>query len=181
MKRKEKKDEFTVYGDNSTKLLQHVIDGISNNPVKSTTYSIDFSRLKKLKISIKKKLGQPYLKCKIKYEDMRDILVDRVAAADPAVDKPDYSVLKKRMKKTFKIIGDRLKNGSIPSNMEMELFCENAELMTTYPGYGDNMYPAFLQLIREFQEAFHQVDIQKCQAKFAGIKAMKRACHNDKD
>ncbi len=181
MKQKESKDKFTVYGDNSIKLLQHVIDGISNNQVKSETYSIDFARLKKLKISIKKKLGQPYLKCKIKYEDMPDILVDRVAAADPAVDKPDYSVLKKRMKKTFKIIGDRLKNGSIPSNMEMELFCENAELMTTYPGYGDAMYPAFLELVSEFREAFHQVDIQSCQAKFAEITAMKKACHHDED
>jgi len=181
MKKFGNKDELIVYGDNSIQLLQHVIDGLSNNPVKSTTYSIDFSRLKKLKISIKKKFGQPYLKCKIKYEGKADILMNRAAAAGPDIDKPDYSVLKKRMKKTFKIIGDRLKNGSIPSNMEMELFCENAELMTTYPGYGDTMYPAFLEVISEFREAFHQVDIQRCQAKFAEIEAMKKACHHDED
>ncbi len=179
MKKIGSKDELIVYGDDSVQLLQHIIDGISNNPDKSTTYSIDFSRLKKLKISIKKKFGQPYVKCKIKYEGKSDILTDRIAPPDPDIDKPDYSVLKKRMKKTFKIIGDRLKNGSIPSNMEMELFCENAELMTTYTGYGDGMYPAFLQLISEFREAFHQVDIQKCQAKFAEIEAMKKACHHD--
>ena len=181
MKKIENKDELSVYGDDSIRLLQHVIDGISNKPVKSTTYSIDFSRLKKLKISIKKKFGQPYVKCKIKYEGKADILMDRVSAPDPDIDKPDYSVLKKRMKKTFKIIGDRLKNGSIPSNMEMELFCENAELMTTYPGHGDNMYPAFLELVSAFREAFHQVDIQKCQVKFAEIEAMKKTCHHDED
>ncbi len=181
MKNKEYKDEFIVYGDDSIKLLQHVIDGISNNPVESATYSIDFSRMKKLKISIKKKFGQPNVKCRIKYEGKADILTDRAAAPVPDIDKPDYGVLKKRMKKTFKIIGDRLKNGSIPSNMEMEVFCGNAELMTSYPGYGDTMYPAFLELIREFREAFHQVDIQKCQAKFAEINAMKKACHHDED
>jgi XXXCH domain-containing protein len=181
MKKKENKGEFIVYGDNSIKLLQHIIDGISNNPVESTAYSIDFSRLKKLKISIKKKFGQPYVKCKIKYEGKADILMDRVTAPVPDMDKPDYGVLKKRMKKTFKIIGDRLKNGSIPSNMEMELFCKNAELMTSYPGYGDAMYPAFLEVVSEFREAFHQVDIQKCQAKFAEIEAMKKACHHDED
>jgi len=181
MKKKENKEEFIVYGDDSIKFLQHVIDGMSGNPVESTTYSIDFSRLKKLKISIKNKFGQPYIKGKIKYEGKADILVDRVVAPVPDIDKPDYSVLKKRMKKTFKIIGDRLKNGSIPSNMEMELFCTNAELMTTYPGNGDAMYPAFLELISEFREAFHQVDIQKCQAKFAEIDAMKKACHHDED
>jgi XXXCH domain-containing protein len=181
LKTKENKDEFTVYGDDSIKLLRHVIDGISNNPVESATYSIDFARLKKLKISIKKKFGQPYVKCKIKYEGKADILMDRAAAPVPDIDRPDYGSLKKRMKKTFKIIGDRLKNGSIPSNMEMEVFCGNAERMTTYPGYGDTMYPAFLDLISEFREAFHQVDIQKCQAKFAEIDAMKKACHHDED
>ncbi|MBI5592658.1 MAG: GAK system XXXCH domain-containing protein [Deltaproteobacteria bacterium] len=175
------KDEIIVYGEHSIQLLQHVIDGISNNPVESTTYSIDFSRLKKLKISIKKKFGQPYVKCKIKYEGKDDILIDRVEAADSDSDKPDYTVLKKRMEKTFKTIGDRLKNRSLPSTLETELFCKNAELMTTYSGHGDNMYPAFLELISEFQKAFHQVDIQKCQAKFAEIKAMKRACHHDAD
>ena len=181
MKKIGNKEEIIVYGERSIQLLQHVIDGISNNPVKSTTYSIDFSRLKKLKISVKKKFGQPCVKCKIKYENKDDILVDRVETADSAIGKPDYSILKKRMEKTFKTIGGRLKNGSIPSNLETELFCRNAELMTTYPGYGDNMYPAFLELINEFREAFHQVDIQECQTKFAEIKAMKRACHHDEN
>lgn len=180
MKKIGNKDDIIVYGDDSIQLLQDVIDGISNNSVKSSTYSIDFSRLKKLKISIKKKFGKPYLKCKIKYEGKDDIWMDHLDRVSPDVVKTDFSVLKKRMKRMFKIIGNRLKNESIPSNMEMKLFCENAELMTTYPGYGDNMYPAFLQLIREFQEAFHQVDILKCQAKFAEIEAMKKACHHDK-
>jgi XXXCH domain-containing protein len=181
MKKKENKDEFIVYGDDSVKLLQSVIDGISDHPVDSSIYAIDFSRLKKLKISIKKKFGQPYVKCRVKYEGKADILMDRTAAPVPDTGKPDYGALKKRMKKTFKIIGDRLKNGSIPSNMEMEVFCENAERMTTYPGYGDTMYPAFIELIGEFREAFHHVDIQKCQAKFAEIEAMKKACHHDED
>lgn len=83
------------------------------------------------------------------------------------------------MEKSLKAIGDRLKNMSMPSNIEIELFCSNAELMTTYSGYDDNMYPAFLQLISEFQEAFHQVDIQKCQKIFADIKAMKNDCHHE--
>ncbi len=181
MKKTGNKNEIIVYGDDSIKLLQHIIDGLAGNPVESATYPIDYSRLKKLKLSIKKKFGQPYVKCKIKYEGKADIPAERVAAPDSNIEKPDYKVLKKRMKKTFKIIGDRLKNGSMPSNLEAELFCENAERMTTYPGYGDAMYPAFLQLAGEFREAFHQVDIQKCRALFAEIDAMKKACHNHED
>jgi len=175
MKKSGNKEEIMVYGENSIPLLQHIIDGISNKPVKSTPHSIDFSRLKKLKISIRKKYGQPYIKCRVKYEGQDDIPIDRSRADD----KPDYRVLKKRMEKTFKTIGDRLKNGSFPSHLETELFCANAALMTTYPGHGDDMYPTFLQLVNEFQDAFHQADIQKCQAKFDEIKAMKKACHQD--
>ncbi len=53
MKKFGNKDELIVYGEQSIQLLQHIIDGISNNPVKSTTYSIDFSRLKKLKLGFR--------------------------------------------------------------------------------------------------------------------------------
>ena len=179
MKKYVNKEEIVTYGENTVKLLQNIIDGISGNPTQSTTYSIDFSKLKKLKISIKIESGQPYTKCKIKYEDRQDVPMEQTGAPDTSNDKPEYKVLKKRIEKTFKAIGDRLKNSSFPSNLETELFCRNAELMTTYPGFGDKMYPAFLQLVSEFEEAFHQEDIQKCLAKYDEIKAMKRACHSE--
>lgn len=177
MKVNENKAEIHVYGDDAIPFLQHIIDGSSNNSNISTTYAIDFSKLTKLKISIKKKNEAPYVKCKIRYAGKNDILIDPIANGDSVRDKPDYKVLKKRLDKSLKTIGDRLKNRSIPSNIEIELFCGNARLMTTYPGYDDSMYPVFLQIVNEFQEAFDQFDIQRCQALFADIKAMKKACH----
>jgi XXXCH domain-containing protein len=179
MKTNENKTEILVYGDNTIPFLQHIIDGLSNNSITSTTYAIDFSKLKKLKISIKKKFEAPYVKCKIKYAGKNDILIEQNENGASARDKPDYKALKKRLDKSLKTIGDRLKNRSIPSNIEIELFCSNAQLMTTYSGYDDKMYPVFLQLISEFQEAFHQVDIQRCQTLFSDIKAMKKACHHE--
>jgi XXXCH domain-containing protein len=179
MKINENNAEIHVYGDDTIPFLQHIIDGLSNNSNISTTYAIDFSKLKKLKISIKKKHEAPYVKCKIKYAEKNDILIGQIEHDSSVRDKPDYKVLKKRLDKSLKTIGDRLKNRSIPSNIEIEIFCSNAQLMTTYSGYDDKMYPVFLQLISEFQEAFHQFDIQKCQALFADIKAMKKACHHE--
>ena len=179
MKTNENKAEIHVYGDDTIPFLQHIIDGLSNNSNISTTYAIDFSKLKKLKISIKKKYEAPYVKCKIKYAGKNDILIGQIEHGASVRDKPDYNVLKKRLNKSLKTIGDRLKNRGIPSNIEIELFCSNAHLMTTYPGYDDKMYPVFLQLVSEFQEAFDQFDIQRCQALFADIKAMKKACHHE--
>ena len=179
MKKNANKEEIFVYGEDTIPFLQYIIDGLSNKSIKSTPYSIDFSKLKKLKISFKKKYEAPYVKCKIKYEGKDDNPIDHIEHSVSERNKPDFKVLKKRLDKSLKTIGDRLKNRSIPSNIEIELFCSNAQLMTTYSGYDDKMYPVFLQLISEFQEAFHQFDIQKCQALFADIKAMKKTCHHE--
>jgi len=116
---------------------------------------------------------------KVKYKDNEDILQDLVEGSEPDTEKPDYGLLKKRMKNTFQSIGDRLTNGSFPSSLEMDLFCKNARLMTTYDGYGDSMYTEFLQLIEAFQDAFHKDDIKTCQEKYLEIKDMKTACHHD--
>ncbi|MFH0996453.1 MAG: GAK system XXXCH domain-containing protein [Pseudomonadota bacterium] len=180
MKNSENKGKkIHIYGEDAVPFLQYVIDGLSNQSIKSATYSIDFSKLKKLKISFKKKYEAPYVKCKVKYEEMDDILIEHIEHSASDRDKPDYKVLKKRLEKSLKTIGDRLKDRGIPSNIEIELFCSNARLMTTYSDHGNYMYPEFLKLISEFQEAFHQFDIQKCLALFADIKAMKKTCHHE--
>lgn len=179
MKTNKNNAEIHVYGDDTIPFLQHLIDGLSNNSNISTTYAIDFSKLKKLKIRFKRKHEAPYIKCKVKYDEKDDNLIDHIEYSASDRDKPDYMVLKKRLDKSLKTIGDRLKNRSIPSNIEIELFCSNARLMTTYSDHGNHIYPEFLKLISEFQEAFHQFDIQKCQVLFADIKAMKKACHHE--
>ncbi len=102
-------------------------------------YSIDFSRLKKLNLSIATESGQPCVKCRVEYGRDIETLPDLPDAKRPTGDKPEFIVLKKRMDKIFKIIGDRLKAGELPSSLEIDLFCRNAEMMTTYSGYGFNV------------------------------------------
>ena len=180
MKRVALKKEIVAYGDDVRHVLEYVTEGLSSpQPPAPGDISIDFSKLRKLKISIKQQSGQIYLKCKVKYvggdEDVTpppdEIHTDR--------DIPDFKTLKKRMDKSFKSIGERLENGGLPSHIETELFCSNAERMTTFPGHGDSMYPEFLQVIREFQEAFHQADIETCLSLYARIAAMKKNCHHN--
>ncbi len=180
MKKPGTKEEFVVYGDHSIQLMQHIIDGMSGGADAVSPYSIDFQKLKKLKITIKKKFDQPYIKCKVRYQSPDVLSTGRYEDTDSAADRPDYKVLKKRMEKMFKEIEFHITNGSLPSNLEAELFCNNAELMTTFSGYGDDMYPEFMKAIGEFREAFHQVDIHKCKSIFTEINTMKKACHSKK-
>jgi XXXCH domain-containing protein len=178
MSKFEKKEEIVVYGEDAVALLHQIIAGITNaqsdQPAK---HPIDFSKLKKLKLSVKSEFGRPYVKCKVKYEGenkMSDLLSgDEISERQ----QPDFKSIKKRMDKSFKAIGERLKNGGLPSNLELSFFCDNSELMTGFPGYGDMHYPAFRQLIAEFREAFHQYDLESCRDKHAQIKVMKNTCH----
>jgi XXXCH domain-containing protein len=170
--------EFTALGEDAKKLLKYISDSVSHiqaEPVEK--YSIDFSRLKKLKLSIKTESGQICVKCMVAYVRDAITLPDLPDAPQPTGDKPEFNVLKKRMNKIFKIIADRLKAGELPSSLETDLFCRNAELMTTYSGYGDNMYGDFLNLVVEFENAFRRSSIGDCKEKFDAIRTMKTRCH----
>ncbi|MFH0996464.1 MAG: GAK system XXXCH domain-containing protein [Pseudomonadota bacterium] len=172
------KVEFIVLGEDAKKLLKDISDSVSSIQTEpAEKYAIDFSRLKKLKLSIKTESGQTSVKCMIAYGRDTGTLTNSPDAPQPTGDKPDFNVLKKRMDKIFKIIGDRLKAGELPSSLETDLFCRNAELMITYAGYGDNMYGDFLNLVVEFENAFRRSSIRDCREKFDAIRTMKTRCH----
>lgn len=172
--------EIIAIGEDAKKLLKYISDSVANiqtGPVEK--YSIDFSRLKKLNLSITTETGQPCVKCMAEYNRDTRTQSDLPDAARPTGDKPEFIVLKKRMDKIFKIIGDRLKAGELPSSLEIDLFCRNAEMMTTYSGYGDNMYTEFLNLVVEFENAFRRTNIGGCQKIFSVIRTMKTRCHKE--
>jgi len=170
--------EFIVFGEDAKKLLKHISDSVSHIPTEPLEkYPIDFSKLKKLKLSMKNVSGQTCVKCLVAYgkDDMvlRDLDTQRSEG-----ERPEFNVLKNRMDKIFKIIGDRLKAGELPSSLEIDLFCRNAEMMTTYSGYGDNMYIEFQNLVVEFEKAFCRSNIGGCQEIFNAIRTMKSQCHH---
>ncbi len=180
MKKMTLRKEIVAYGDDARHVLKYVTEGISSSePPVSTDVLIDFVKLRKLKISLKKQSGQIFLKCKVKYlaDDSDGILRDVIISRNR--DAPGFKALKKRMDKSFKSIGERLENGGLPSNIEVELFCSNAQQMTTFAGHGDSMYPEFLQVIHEFQEAFHRSDLDECLSLYARISAIKKSCHHN--
>lgn len=170
--------EFIAVGEEAKMLLKHISDSVSNiqtEPVEK--YSIDFSRLKELKLSLNTEFAQTYVKCSVEYRRDDKILSELPDAPQHTGDKPEFNVLKNRMNKIFKIIGERLKAGELPSNLETDLFCRNAERMTTYSEYGDNICADFLNLVGEFENAFHRSNIVECREKFEAIRAIKAMCH----
>ena len=119
---------------------------------------------------------QTCVKCWVAYGKDNMVLRDPDAQRSEG-ERPEFNVLKKRMDKIFKIIGDRLKSGELPSSLEIDLFCRNAGMMTSYPGYGDNMYSEFQNLVVEFENAFRRSNISGCKEIFNTIRTMKIRCH----
>jgi len=174
-----KKMNFIAFGEDAQKLLKYISDSLSHVHTETMeAFPIDFSRLKKLNLSLKTETGQTRVKCTVEYDRDAGTLPDLPHEMRPAGDKPEFSVLKKRMDKIFKIIGDRLKAGELPSSLEIDLFCRNAEMMTTFSGYGDNMYTEFQNLVVEFENAFRRSNIGGCKEIFNAIRTMKTRCHN---
>ena len=89
MTKQAKKEEIIAYGEDATALLQYIVDGTKTKADAMVKYSIDFSRLKKLKLSIKKEFGRPYVKCKVRYDVLDIIYGDVICSCHQYVDTHD--------------------------------------------------------------------------------------------
>jgi XXXCH domain-containing protein len=101
------------------------------------------------------------------------------AAGDDSLktDKPKYKTLKKRMKSDFKALAESIALNEFPDARMVESFIADSELMTTYPGYGDDHYDVFRKALVEFAEAFEKRDIVLLDKRFLALKQLMAECH----
>lgn len=103
---------------------------------------------------------------------------DAMAREDLRSGRPGYKSLKKRMKKSFKLLGAALAAGNAPPSGALAAFQADAALMTTYPGRGDPFYPAFDQEMARFGRAAAAGDIPAMAASHAELARLKKQCHD---
>jgi XXXCH domain-containing protein len=174
----EKRTDFIAIGEDAKKLLKYISDSVSDVQTEAMNeFPIDFSRLKELTLSIKTESGQTCVKCLAAYGRDNNARTDLPDAMLPSGAKPEFHILKKRLDKIFQIIGERLKAGELPSKLEIDLFCRNAEMMITYSRYEDSMYTEFQNLVVEFENAFRRSNIGGCREILNTIREMKSRCH----
>jgi len=90
---------------------------------------------------------------------------------------PRYKSLKKRMKNSFKLILRMLHEGQTPPAEAVASFLADAEVMCAYPGKGDPFYPEFLQVCREFSDAYDSCDLPRMGAMAEELAHQKARCH----
>ena len=177
------KFEQTVTPEELKALLIRLADALTDTGAESGAGSItDLTGLplaaaNKLKIGIKR-VGQGF-ECKVKAKAAASAadLADMDLPAD-AAGKPKYKGLKKRMKATFKEITRALLAGEMPAEAVAASFVEDARLMVTYPGKGDEFYPAFSQAVDGFAKALEAGDLEALRKAALDLDQRKSECHD---
>jgi XXXCH domain-containing protein len=97
-------------------------------------------------------------------------------AAQPEV---NYKSLKKRLKSSFRDIGESLAAQKLPEPAIMNAFLSDSGLMMSFPGekYGESCYSAYREACRRLAEAFEAKRWEAFKAACADIDQLKKDCH----
>jgi XXXCH domain-containing protein len=91
--------------------------------------------------------------------------------------RPEYKVLKERMKADFRQIRRSARRRGSPDMELVRAFCSDARLMTEYPGKGDEYYPEFLDRVARMTAAAERGDRAALEDAVAVVRRMKKECH----
>lgn len=89
-----------------------------------------------------------------------------------------YSKLKKRMQVYFKGIHQSVHQGEMPSRELISVFLTDARTMTRWTGYGDAMYPVFLEACQRLEQAMEGNDMAAIHQCVQELDDIKKRCHS---
>jgi XXXCH domain-containing protein len=188
MKELERKIKETMPLEDLPGYLRHLADALERkNEMLPGALSELPIPLKKLVMEGKAKDGDWKLKIKLKGEPPPAPQAEAVAdkqpaeAGEPSADPPDikYKTLKKRMKTSFKSIGEAIADRRFPEPATLDTFLSDSELMVGFAGarYGDVHYPEYREACRRLAEAFASKNWDAFQAGYTHLDRLKKDCH----
>ncbi len=142
-------------------------------------YGVSLHNSKKIKLGIKRAGEEIILKLKIK--SAAEAYTPEAGAEGSerpaAEERPGYKSLKKRMKSTFKRIGNALEQGQLPASPDIEQFLADSRLMVSYAGKGDEFYAAYTAACQGFNTAVQGGDPAAVLARYRALDQLKSDCH----
>ena len=139
---------------------------------------LDFNCLRSLKIKIRNEYGQVHATVKAKHNEPFCL----PKAVDPRTlaeeEKPEYAVLKRHMKRSYKHVYKNIQDGIPPSEEAVEDFLNACTLMTTYAGFGDDYYAQFDQAAAAFALAHQENSMERMLEALEWLDKLKSRCHN---
>ncbi|WP_319764644.1 GAK system XXXCH domain-containing protein [Maridesulfovibrio sp.] len=178
---KHNKIERMMSAEELPDFLRKMASAIENGATDENAYLASIEGFEKLKMGIRNENGQTVIK--IKAKPSKEIPATHLSETE--VDEPaetpglKYTHLKKRMKKSFKIIFKALHTGNLPPKEAVQEFIDDSHLMVTYTdqGYGDEFYDEYIAGCDAFQKAFDEGDVEKAHAACDELNHIKTQCH----
>lgn len=88
-----------------------------------------------------------------------------------------FRPLKKEMQRTFSRIKRSLQADILPERQDVVTFMEQVRIMTSYPGFHDEAYPAFLSAVEALVAAHAVGERAEVKAALQGILTLQERCH----
>lgn len=169
------KHNWQLSRSEAAELLRNLADTLEQGSDEVAQYGIGLAELVKFKIKID--LGaDDMLEVKFTGKGAKVCGADGVCGAGLVCE--SYSSLKKRMQIYFKAMRDSVARGELPSREIVSVFLADSERMVSYHGYGDEFYPAYLELCGRLREAFDQENLAATAGIIAELAQAKKDCHD---
>lgn len=89
-----------------------------------------------------------------------------------------FRPLKKEMQQTFRRIKQAVQANAIPPRKDVDEFVQQVQVMVSYPGFGDDAYPAIVSASQILSEHSARHDLDGTVQALAQIIALQRRCHD---
>lgn len=132
----------------------------------------------KIKLSVTSDFGQTIAKLKISHPGPKCEGKESNGCISPSEELIKYSKLKKRMKKTFKVIKTNLSQDQLPPKEAVDSFLDDSDTMVCYPGYGDEFYLNYTKIVRSFTKAWEKKDLAALRNTAEALDESKSQCHD---
>jgi len=88
-----------------------------------------------------------------------------------------YRPLKKKIKKTFRKMLECIERNELPPRSLLDDFMAEANVMVSYPGFGDAHYQNFIEACMVLKKAYDTKDIKLFSERLAKVSRIKKECH----
>lgn len=193
MSNKKIKFQDIMTDEQTADFLRQLASGIEDGQLKLNGEDLEWSEIQKIKISFKNQESQVMVKTRVKSNDLSDFELDfeedelvQIASnqgdtsktPESNGNKPSYKSLKKNMKKRMKTIHQAITTNNLPPDSEIMSFASECELMTSYPGYGDEYYHDFMIEVEEMMDSYKLQDLAKLSEHFQRLIKFMKDCHD---
>lgn len=169
------KHNWQLSRSEAAKLLRNVADTLEEGSDEVAQFGIGLAELVKFKIKIDLSETDT-LEVKFSGKGSKVCGTEEVCGVGAVCER--YSCLKKRMQIYFKAMRDSVGRGELPSREIVSVFLADSERMVSYHGYGDEFYPAYMELCGRLREAFDQENLAATSQVIAELGQSKKDCHD---